>query len=104
MTERMKVESGADRSQKKKKNVAYMEVKRGMLDIRWKQWMVEGQVSMEAMMEEQVELMKVAREDREIGGVRFGGGIRGRRRDNRGEEKEKARRRRQRNQRRRWRE
>jgi hypothetical protein len=43
---------------KKKKNMAYVEVKRRLMDAAWKQWMLEGQEVMEEMMEEQVDLMR----------------------------------------------
>jgi hypothetical protein len=43
---------------KKKKNAAYMEVKHGLMDAAWKQWMLEGQEAMEEMMEEQMDLMR----------------------------------------------
>jgi hypothetical protein len=45
-------------SEKKKKNVAYVEVKHGMMDVVWKQQMLEGQEVMEEMMEEQVDVMR----------------------------------------------
>jgi hypothetical protein len=51
----MTTEGGGE---KKKKNMAYVEVKCGMTDVAWKQWMLEGQEAMEEMMEEQVDLMR----------------------------------------------
>jgi hypothetical protein len=44
--------------EKKKKNMAYMEVKCGLMDVTWKQQMLEGQEAMEEMMEEQMDLMR----------------------------------------------
>jgi hypothetical protein len=44
--------------EKKKKDMAYVEVKYGMMDVAWKQRMLEGQESMEEMMEEQVDLIR----------------------------------------------
>jgi hypothetical protein len=55
MVEKMTTEG---RGEKKKKNTVYMEVKRRMTDVAWKQQMLEGQEAMEEMMEEQVDLMR----------------------------------------------
>jgi hypothetical protein len=58
MEEKMTMGGQVGGGQKKKKNTVFMEVKHGMTDAGWKQWMLEGQELMEEMMEEQVELMR----------------------------------------------
>jgi hypothetical protein len=54
MAEKTTAEGGGE----KKKNMAYVEVKHGMMDAAWKQQMLEGQEAMEEMMEEQMDLMR----------------------------------------------